>query len=328
MYHEWGKLQLYRWLQAQRLQVELEAYLPEIHQRPDLLLTLPGRRIAIEYQCAKIPISQLNERNRGYIDEGIIPLWILGEKRMNRRTTDHFKLDRFSIHLAHQFSPDFPLTLFYFCPHTLQFLTFQDIHLTSAGMAIGKFRQQRLNNLHFPDIFRTVAYSPQDLFSQWKKEKQRFRMKPKNRLYGKELAWHQWLYLNGRQVERLPSLVYLPVPSQYMMTSPPWDWQSRLLIDLLTPLPLGQKISLHRSEQLLRKSINSPKYYPLIKEPGNPVREYFKLLVDCGYLHPIGHKLFQKVRDVEYHQHIEQSTAADDELMDYLADKSKGKIKA
>src|SRR5699024_504947 len=53
-YHEKGKLLFYQWLKSQHRQVELEAHLPEIHQRPDLLLIINEKKIAIEFQCARI----------------------------------------------------------------------------------------------------------------------------------------------------------------------------------------------------------------------------------------------------------------------------------
>src|SRR5699024_6149436 len=63
-YHEQGKLLLYQWLKSQHLQEELEAHLHEINQRPDLLLTINEKKIAIEFQCARIPIGQIKQRNK------------------------------------------------------------------------------------------------------------------------------------------------------------------------------------------------------------------------------------------------------------------------
>ncbi|MFC2949917.1 competence protein CoiA [Virgibacillus sediminis] len=325
MYHEKGKRLLYRWLHAQHLEVELEAYLPNIKQRPDLLLTINGRQIAMEYQCARISEKQIYSRNKGYIQKGIIPIWILGENRMKRKTAEHLQIDHFSIHLAHKFSSDFPLTLFYFCPHTLQFIMFQDIYFTSAGLAIGKFSQERLDKLRLPDIFRVKVYSQQRLFSLWKREKYRFRVRKNRQLHGKELAWHQWLYLKGKHVEQLPSLVHLPVPSQYLMNSPPWNWQSRLLIDLIAPLPQEKEFTLQHCQQFVRLNKTSPSQFPLIKTPGDPVLEYLQLLVEAGLLSQVRQGVYRKFRQVEYYSHIEQAVAGDDELMEVLSNRQKAK---
>ena len=51
--HLLGKQQLYDWLVGLGHSVEMEAYLPELMQRPDLLLE---GKIAIEFQCSGLSI--------------------------------------------------------------------------------------------------------------------------------------------------------------------------------------------------------------------------------------------------------------------------------
>lgn len=55
---------------------QLEAYLPALKQRPDLLV---GKR-AIEVQCSPLPSQRFMERNRNYLAQDYQPWWILGEK--------------------------------------------------------------------------------------------------------------------------------------------------------------------------------------------------------------------------------------------------------
>lgn len=75
--HLLGKEQLYEFFQAYQLNVELEPYLSNLKQRPDLLVTThDGTRYAIEFQCSFITTERLNERNQGYHSEKIKPIWI------------------------------------------------------------------------------------------------------------------------------------------------------------------------------------------------------------------------------------------------------------
>src|SRR5699024_9228468 len=83
-YHETGKLILFQWLKQQQLHVQLEAFLPGIKQIPDILVTINNKRIAIEFQCSKIRVSDIIQRNKGYEKLKIIPIWILGEKLLKR----------------------------------------------------------------------------------------------------------------------------------------------------------------------------------------------------------------------------------------------------
>lgn len=52
----------------------LEAYLPELSQRPDLL----WRRLAVEFQCSALSAQRLQERTENYLAQGYDPWWILG----------------------------------------------------------------------------------------------------------------------------------------------------------------------------------------------------------------------------------------------------------
>src|SRR5690625_1294909 len=84
VYHEQGKLLLYKWLLSQHISTELEPYLPDIRQRPDLFIRINQRKIAIEYQCARMPLEVIRKRNEGYQKANITPIWILGANQFKR----------------------------------------------------------------------------------------------------------------------------------------------------------------------------------------------------------------------------------------------------
>lgn len=75
--HLAGKLQLAAQLQ-QFGDIKIEAVIPEINQRPDLLMQSGHRQIAIEYQCSPISQRKLDQRNAGYSSQKIDVIWILG----------------------------------------------------------------------------------------------------------------------------------------------------------------------------------------------------------------------------------------------------------
>ncbi|MGX7024069.1 competence protein CoiA [Vagococcus hydrophili] len=56
---------------------ELEAFLPELQQRPDVLI---NRKIAVEFQCSPLSIARFKERTINYQAFGYQVLWILGTK--------------------------------------------------------------------------------------------------------------------------------------------------------------------------------------------------------------------------------------------------------
>ncbi len=317
-YHEQGKLLLYQWLRYQRLNVTLEAYIPKINQRPDILLDLNGRQIAIEYQCARIPALQIKLRNEGYKKAGIIPIWIIGANRFNRQTKQHIKLDQFIIHLIHQFTHTYPLTLFFFCPTSAQFITIQDLYFTNNQQSLGRIRVSSLEQIRFPDIFRQHSLKNGEVFQLWKREKKRFRLKQTNHLYGRDLAWHQWLYAKGTHREHIPSVIHLPVKAQERMKTPTWDWQSRLCLELLHPLEIGQTFTLKACQRLLVRHIHPKHEFPLLLATSDPIEQYLQLLVQLEIIQCSAPHTFQKINPICFHQHIEEAIIGDDCLMNQL----------
>src|SRR5699024_5050518 len=73
VYHEQAKLQLYDWLKSQYGHVQLEKHVKEINQFQDVFVTIEQRKIACEFQSAKISTSIIHQRNIGYRRQQIQP---------------------------------------------------------------------------------------------------------------------------------------------------------------------------------------------------------------------------------------------------------------
>lgn len=83
-----GKRFLYEFFKPDVDEIQMEAFLPEINQRPDILLTLGKKKIAIEFQCSPISIQSVNDRTKGYHSAGYEVIWILGSPiRLEKRLT-------------------------------------------------------------------------------------------------------------------------------------------------------------------------------------------------------------------------------------------------
>lgn len=327
-YHEKGKLLLYNWLRGQKLHVKLERYIKEIQQRPDILLKVNGKLIAIEYQCARVPIEQIRLRNEGYQRAGITPIWILGANRFTRRTKDELVIDDYTAQFIHRFSETTPPLLFYLCPDTSQFVIFQHIYFSTNHRAIGKIVFKKLNELFFPHIFSEKRFTKHELYTKWKDKKQRFRLKQRTRLYGRELKWHQWLYKKRTHLQYLPSIVYLPVPMQWQMKSPLWEWQSRLIIDLIHPLSLKQTFSLSACEHLLKGHCKHNHTLPLSYYSENPIKQYLHLLQQLKVIKQRSPSIYQKINPITFNKNIEAALTSDNDLMDQLIFNSSSKKRA
>lgn len=327
-YHEQGKLLLYQWLKSQHLDVKLEPYLKEIQQQPDLLLILNDKRIAIEYQCARINIEQVRKRNKGYISAGIIPIWILGAIQLRRQGKHHLKIDQFTRQFIHQFSSSFPQRLFYFCPTTLQLLIYQDIVFTSLKRTIGKFNFHKLNEITFLELFKGLPLLKVQLYQLWKSEKRKFRISYRKQSYGRERSWFQWLYLKRTHLEYLPSMIYLPVSSQYQMKSSPWDWQSRLYLDIIFPLSKGNLFTITSCNNYLKNHMYHQSYFPLMRSSDHPIHQYLQLLEQLNMIKKKSANDFVKIGHLPYYENIDQAIKGDEQTMNELIEKNINKIQA
>lgn len=61
---------------------QMEAYLPNLAQRPDLL----WRNLAIEFQCSSLSRQRFTERTENYLAQGYQPWWLVGRRFFPNKT--------------------------------------------------------------------------------------------------------------------------------------------------------------------------------------------------------------------------------------------------
>ncbi len=69
------------WLGQSAEPVFLEAYLPRLRQRPDILLA----NLALEIQCSRLSHQRFFERTKNYLNNGYQVWWILGHSFLGQR---------------------------------------------------------------------------------------------------------------------------------------------------------------------------------------------------------------------------------------------------
>lgn len=317
-YHERGKLQLFRWLKRQFPDVTLETYLQDIKQRPDILLRVGKRKIAIEYQCAKIPLQDIIKRNKNYRFAGIQPIWILGANLFQRKGKSHFHVNPFILTFLHQFHPSQPTALYFYCPETNTMIQAADVFLISLTKAVSSLSFSKLDKIRFANMFHHVPIRRQELFHIWMQEKKSFRLRNRFRATGKEQQWRQWLYQQHATIDILPAIVYLPIPSAFGCLSPLWDWQSRICLGLLRHIPVHASFTTTTCINMLQNHLQQNTNFPMIQSLQNPITEYLALLCRLQVIKEdqLGH--FRKIKDIRLHDHFETALLEDKELLHLL----------
>ncbi|MDY0406173.1 competence protein CoiA family protein [Virgibacillus sp. 179-BFC.A HS] len=322
-FHERGKLQLYQWLRKKYAHVQLEPYLPEIKQRPDILIHLGTKRIAIEFQCAKIPIQMIRKRNNYYRQAGITPIWMLGANLFERKGKNYLSVNPFILSFLHQFHASRPAALYFYCPNTHTMIVASDLYMTSMQRAIACIRYFSLENLKLSEVITNKQFSHADVLATWLKEKQHFRLRPRTKASGKEKDWQHWLYQRRVTISTLPAIVFLPVQSAYFLRTPLWNWQSRICLDLLQNIPLHSIFSIKACKSLVRQDLQHAINFPLIQSCAHPISQYLEWLIKLKIIEPHKKGYYRKITEISAYSHLEEALKSDQILMKNLMNSAK-----
>ncbi|SFH70911.1 competence protein CoiA [Pisciglobus halotolerans] len=251
--HLLGKKCLYEWFEKQHIPCQMEAYLPELSQRPDLLIWPPGGKpTAIEFQCSSLSTKRMIERTKGYQMNGYEVFWIMGKK----------------FHLHHKIS------------------SFQRLFLKNGEVARNVYLQfnsettelKILTNLGvypsstsiFYDTFTFCLHDKPITLDELKwivqhgkaKNKEHFSLLKshdylnKGRLFqdAKMVQFQKYIYCKGYSLISLPLEVYIPIKNDIYIQSISHYWKF-ILLDWVISQGIGQVIDRFQFEQKIKQMI-------------------------------------------------------------------------
>lgn len=294
-YHMHGKELLYRWFKRQNFQVDIEYYLPEIKQRPDVFVERAGRKIAIEYQCANLAIEQLYKRTYSYWQAGIQVIWIVGGNQLKKQSAYWMKfssLMAFSLQSYPQ-----PLLIF-FCPKQKSFMKCAFVTPFSTNVFSSHTIYLPTDATTFEMLFSPVPFGKERLGEEWKKRKKNFRQN----------ALPIWNY-NYKSLLRLlyqfkctpasfPSEIGVPLPSAFAFQTNPFIWQAFLYMKCIGGLAVGECISLQYVCSYVKR-YTKRRILPYFSQHiwKMAVTEYMTFLCYIGVLRKVGTYTYRKIRD-------------------------------
>jgi competence protein CoiA len=307
--HERGKWAIYKWLQHQGFNVKLEYYLERIKQRPDIWLEINNKRIAIEYQCAQIPIKNIIKRTASYRKEGIIPFWILGHKHFQRAGTHQVFLNEFTRTFLYHWSSSYHL--FFFHPFNDSFVHLSHMRpglgrFTFANIAIHSLKKLTLSHL----LSTTESFQSQNklYLSHWANQWNQNRTIYRKQVNSEERHYRQYLYLKGEHFSLIPSACFLPVKGQIHLGTKPYIWQTRLICDYFAPLPLGSPITFPTKDIIPTPNGYIPDLY----------HQYLSILAQLNIIEKTGKNIFIKNKEVNFHKRMEDALEDDRITLDCL----------
>ncbi|WP_188801713.1 competence protein CoiA [Sporolactobacillus putidus] len=229
--HLSGKEDLFQWTKANGRTPELEHYIPEIHQRPDIYL--PGiHPIALEYQCSTISEEKLHARTCGYMSVGIRPIWILGGARQ-KKIRCLARLSGFesqTIQFSNRNAPSHP----FFSPYYVSYYYPAEKRICFAGhlhpVSKTMYITQEINHM-IPSarphqlIMPALPFSPESFKQDWADCKRRYRLSVPSHLSREEYWLRQQAYRLRMNYSGFPSFVGLPHRDYIHFSLPPCLWQ-------------------------------------------------------------------------------------------------------
>ncbi|WP_077600934.1 competence protein CoiA [Oceanobacillus sojae] len=303
-YHEKGKLQLFNWLNRFNMQVELEAYFPEISQRADIFVNVGGKKIAVEFQCSRIPKEVVLSRIQGYKSLGIKPVWILGAKYLKQKGAYMFQLNQFlDVFIRSSPQKDYP-QLFFYDPFISEIAVLHHLYPLQASRLFAKLLVYPLHKLHFKHLFQKEK-KPENFAAVWAKMISRRRTKVDD-FYGDIFKLRKWLYRRGYLFQHLPSICFLPVPYQASTAVPYYKWQTELYVCCIAGLKAGDRIDI-----AVLKNVLYSFYSKENSDFSDALDNYLRQLQQSGYIDIQSSTILRTNREIMYYSSQEQAFLGD-----------------
>ncbi|GEK89224.1 competence protein CoiA [Alkalibacterium putridalgicola] len=295
--HIEGKLLLYHWFKKEEITVELEAYLPVLNQRPDLLIQYNGVSVAVEYQCSPISIEKIRSRTAGYVQNNIKVIWILGEKLKVNNTLSTRHYDYLFVNKSGAF------TLFQLNEKKQQLEVITDIRCSNAGQAFKRSRVDfdddivyMLKIVEQPNHNRVPVVK-----SRINEEKNLYRLS----FYKDKRArrFFELLYCNDMHIKTLPDVLFYSVSKEWFIRTLSYQWKLILVLwldelhptQVITDAGLSRKIKEWENEgEIIFHYLPDIEHSVLIQ----PLFQFMDLLCNKGYLDEIAERKWVRTETI------------------------------
>ncbi|WP_256386321.1 competence protein CoiA [Rummeliibacillus sp. TYF005] len=280
--HLLGKQLLYEKFQKLNLNVQLEPYLKELAQRPDLLIEYNAMKYAVEFQCSTIPIPKMESRTEGYLKEDIIPIWILQtpkDKQPYRNGIQLLKISPFKQRFITYTQDDAHMMTFN--PEAESFVYFSHLVPLGGYRFIGNVQHLSLDAQHFPFLTaKQLSESDFQIYWQlWKQERKLFLSR--RLLLSKKGVQDPFLracYFLRIQAEKLPLFIGIPVAKNIHFSVVDAEWQ---LLWLMFLVEKGEQFTFLSTRTIYEFSKRYPTLF-LNHEAEQSVKNYNFILRNLG----------------------------------------------
>lgn len=317
-HHKLATELLYKTFSKQGVKTKREFFIKSIKQRPDVIVFLKNSAYAFEFQSSKISLSSFRKRTLNLKSAGFKPVWLLSSQLLKMDTNYILRITPFLSQFIHRTSIHHPPQLFFFNPESQKVIILEHILLLSQKTAYVQKRILPLHRLTLAEFKNNNLLNIEQLLTIWKHEKNKFRTKVRSNSRGAEYQWRLWLYQQKIHFENLPSIVHLPTRDNYYFKVPPWNWQSRVYLQVIYPLKINKTFSYNECLSVLLKYKIPQSYYPLINTRTNPLKNYLMLLTHLKVIKPLPNYKYKILKIFTLNNNLNKSIIADDDIINQL----------
>lgn len=284
-----GKIQLFEWLRAQRINSVLEAYDPNIKQRADIAFDYNEKKYVIEYQCSPISKEIFLKRTRQFLKQNVTPIWIIGATTFQRKGANKLSLTNFHYLFVKQYQ-HLKWMILYYCSKSKIFIRADHLNAITTKNTLANFTFTPIHKMKLTDLLIPMNKRERNLhLTDWKDEIMAFKA---NYFLHPGLSRHPFLkqlYVNHMYVQFLPPEIGLPVHHHLLIETPTVVWQAYLYIDFFKSLKCGdafsfQQVYSHFKRRVVKGDIRV-RFIPFANHahPSFVVINYLQLLVKIGH---------------------------------------------
>lgn len=232
-----GKQHLAEFFTRVGCKVSVEAYLPKISQRPDLLVRNKRNTFAIEFQCSVIPVDDIEKRTTGYLRVKIPSIWLLRTPKNIPLITKGISLIKLSKFMQAFIKnlPSSSSTIITYDPTTANFYYFSQLIHISGSSFLAKIRALSIEQQTFP-FAQVKTLSKKEGEGYWKLFKNKRIRFLQNRIRSSSFgAMDRFLkncYENKILPENLPLFIGFPIQDSQVIQAPLVEWQLALVCAL------------------------------------------------------------------------------------------------
>lgn len=304
--HLEGKLQLATYLKMREAKVQIEAYLPELQQRPDILFEKEGRKIAVEFQCSALSIEKIVERTEGYLDANYEVIWILGNYfRYTNKLTAFQKACLYTTFERKQ-----PMLIHY--DASTDYLSVRyDFQTLSNGQMNCQLKQMNLNEK------KSIKLSNSKRFKV--REKNLREIKGRHERFVREIryprpkvqAFLEFLYINKENIVSMPKEIYHELPNEWMIQTYPMHWKSLFFL-WLESFPVKKILTMRMLKLWIDQQVagNLIHYYESPQLTGKmrhqPFIEWIEFLEKRSILKKVGHLKWSYQQPLKRYKTLEE----------------------